>query len=90
MSIGSACFMGSPDDSGSVELGYGINEKYRCSGYMTEAVKSICIWAMDKKNTLRVTAETEKKNTASQKVLQKSGFIKYNEDSENYFWEMRG
>jgi hypothetical protein len=26
---------------------------------------------------------------ASQKVLQKNGFIKYNEDSENYFWEMK-
>lgn len=33
--------------------------------------------------------ETEKQNTASQKVLQKSCFIKYNEDSKNYFWEMK-
>ncbi|WP_254306725.1 GNAT family N-acetyltransferase [Clostridium sp. 001] len=42
LSVGSACFMGYPDESGTVEIGYGINEKYRCRGYMTEAVKSIC------------------------------------------------
>ncbi len=77
LSIGSACFMGCPDNSGTVEIGYGINEKYRCSGYMTEAVKSICKWALSQKNTLRVTAETEKNNAACQRVLQKCEFIEY-------------
>lgn len=81
LSIGSACFMGCPDDSGTVEIGYGINEKYRCRGYMTEVVKAICRWALDKKGALRLIVQTEKQNTASQKVLIKNGFIKYNEDN---------
>lgn len=86
LSIGSACFMGCPDDSGTVEIGYGINEKYRCNGYMTEAVNAICKWALSLQNISRIIAETEKDNIASQKVLQKCGFTKYN---KNYFWQIK-
>lgn len=88
LSIGSACFMGYCGDDGTVEIGYGINEKYRCNGYMTEAVKSMCQWALSDKKVLRVIAGTDKNNTASQKVLQKCGFIIYDEDHENYLWQL--
>lgn len=34
--IGSACFMGAPDETGMIELGYGINKPFQKKGYMTE------------------------------------------------------
>lgn len=83
MSIGSACFMGEPDDSGAVEIGYGINEKHRGNGYMIEAVKIICKWALKEQGISRIIALTEKDNFASQRVLQKCGFVKYKEDDAN-------
>ncbi|AWI05794.1 GNAT family N-acetyltransferase [Clostridium drakei] len=83
ISIGSACFMRQANDSGIVEIGYGINEKYRCNGYMTESVEIICKWALGKQGVSRIIALTEKDNLASQKVLQKCGFVKYKEDDAN-------
>ena len=38
VSVGGLCFMGEPDASGTVEVGYGIDEPYRNHGYMTEAL----------------------------------------------------
>ncbi|AKN31356.1 GCN5 family acetyltransferase [Clostridium carboxidivorans P7] len=83
VSIGSACFMGQADESGAVEIGYGINEKYRCNGYMTEAVGIISKWALREQGISRIIALTEKDNFASEKVLQKCGFVKYKEDDVN-------
>jgi Acetyltransferases, including N-acetylases of ribosomal proteins len=88
ISIGSACFMGCPNENGEVELGYGINEAFRCNGYMTEAVDAMCQWALAQPNVSCVIAETDKDNTASHRVLQKCGFTKYKETEEGYFWHM--
>ncbi|WP_333861127.1 GNAT family N-acetyltransferase [Clostridium sp.] len=88
LSIGSACFMGYCGSDGTVEIGYGINEKYRCNGYMTEVVNSMCQWALKDKKVLRIIAGTDKDNTASQKVLKKCGFIIYDEDHEKYLWQL--
>lgn len=41
-SIGSACFKEVPDESKTVELGYGIHLYYRNKGYIKEAVNAIC------------------------------------------------
>ena len=74
------------DENGEVETGYGINEKYRCQGFMSEALTAISDWALNQSKVLKVIAETEKENTASHKVLQKCGFKKYKETEESYFW----
>lgn len=72
--IGELCFKGiSPQ--GVVEIGYGIAEEYRGQGYATEAVSAVVNWAMNQPEVTSVEAETESDNTASQKVLLKSGFI---------------
>ncbi len=72
--IGDLCFKGIAPD-GMVELGYGLKEEYRGSGYMTEAVKAICSWAARQPGVTRIEAETAPDNLASQKVLARAGFV---------------
>lgn len=75
MGVGLVGFKGSPDQDGSVEIGYGIDEKYRGNGYMSEAVKALVKWAFLHDNCTRVTATNVLANNyASQKVLLHSGF----------------
>lgn len=88
ISIGSFCFMASPNEKGEVEIGYGINENYRGNGYMSEAVTAIHQWALNQPNVLKVIAETEKDNIASHKMLQNCGFTKYKESDNSYFWSI--
>ncbi len=79
--IGELCFKGISED-GSTEIGYGIAENYQGYGYATEAVSSIADWALNQPEVSCVTAETEESNIASQKVLEKSGFIPTGEIGE--------
>ena len=72
--VGDLCFKGLNDD-GSVEIGYGISEEYQGRGYATEAVDAMVSWALRQPEVGRVEAETEPDNKASQRVLEKCGFI---------------
>lgn len=72
--IGSLCFKG-PAIEESVEIGYGIGQKYRSMGYATEAVNAVCQWALTQHGVSKVIAETENENVASQRVLIKAGFV---------------
>ena len=71
--IGELCFKGI-DESGSTETGYGIVENYRNCGYATEAVCAVVDWALKQNAVNCVTAEVDKDNIASVRVLEKSGF----------------
>lgn len=86
MSIGSACFKGGPGENGEVEIGYGINATYRNQGYMTEAAKALCRWAMNRSGVASVIAETDKDNPASLRVCLKSGMEKSGETSSTVLW----
>ena len=72
--IGNLSFKGSPED-GVVEVGYGIEEAYRGYGYATEALETILAWAFDQPGVTVVAAETAADNAASQRVLEKCGFL---------------
>lgn len=72
--VGSLCFKGLQDD-GSAEIGYGILTEYQGRGYATEAVNSAVSWALRQPGVTRVEAETEPDNKASQRVLEKCGFV---------------
>ena len=79
--IGELCFKGLSDD-GIAEIGYGIAEEHQGCGYATEAVSALVDWALNQPGVSCVTAETEESNIASQKVLQKAGFIPTGEIGE--------
>lgn len=72
--VGDLCFKGLQPD-GSVEIGYGIAEENRGHGYATEAVDAVTAWALQHPGVCRVEAETEPTNRASQRVLEKCGFV---------------
>lgn len=86
--VGSACFMRAPDEKGVVEIGYGINEAYQNRGYMTEAATAICDWALKQEKVKSITAETEKDNAASHKVLQKIGMKICKETAGSLLWKL--
>ena len=44
--VGSAGFVGGPNERGEVELGYGILEGHRNRGYATEAARALVAWAL--------------------------------------------
>ncbi len=72
--IGDLCFKG-PGSEGIPEIGYGILEEYRGHGYAAEAVRAACARAFRDPDVKAVEAETEPGNKASQRVLEKCGFI---------------
>ncbi len=72
--IGNLSFKGITED-GMVEIGYGTEPEYEGRGYMTEAVAALVEWAEDQPCVCRVEAETESDNPASQRVLEKTGFV---------------
>ena len=79
--IGDLCYKGL-SENGVTEIGYGIDENYQGLGYATEAVSALVDWALKQPGVTSVTAETEPSNIASQRVLEKSGFIPTGEVGE--------
>ncbi|MBO5648571.1 MAG: GNAT family N-acetyltransferase [Clostridia bacterium] len=78
--IGSAAFMNSPqkdpDHIGLVEVGYATLEPFRGMGYMTEALIALRDWAMTQPRVRGLIAGVLDGNPASDRVLEKSGFIR--------------
>lgn len=79
--IGELCFKGLTEN-GIAEIGYGIAEDYEGCGYATEAVLALTDWALMQSCVMCVMAETEESNIASQKVLNKAGFMPTGEMGE--------
>lgn len=90
ISVGNMSFKGITDD-GMIEIGYGIIPEYEGFGYATEAVLAIIKWAATQKEVKRIEAETEADNYASQRVLEKSGFMQTGttgQEGPRFFWPL--
>lgn len=72
--IGDLCFKGL-GPAGSAEIGYGILDEFRGQGYAAEAVKAMIAWAFQDPRVSVIEAETDPENKASQRVLEKCGFV---------------
>jgi RimJ/RimL family protein N-acetyltransferase len=59
----------------NAELGYWLSEAYRGRGIMTEAVKEMVDYAFAHFDIIRVYARPYGNNKASQRVLEKAGFV---------------
>ena len=64
-----------PAKDRAVEIGYGILPSYEGNGYMTEAVQGMIRWAFAQQDVDFVEAETDPDNRASQRILEKCGFV---------------
>lgn len=85
--VGSADFKDIPNEKGEVEIGYGLGKEFEHNGYMTEAVKAMCEWALQQEKVLHVIAETDSDGLASQRILQRNGFVKTRQD-ETFWWRL--
>jgi ribosomal-protein-alanine N-acetyltransferase len=65
-----------------VQAGYFIRDKYWNKGYITEALKRLIEFAFNEDNVYRIQTGCFKENVASEKVMQKCGFIKEAEYKE--------
>lgn len=68
--------------NGAVEIGYGVEAEYEGRGYATEALRGMCAWAFEQSGVTLVEAETAPDNAASQRVLEKCGFVPNGEGKE--------
>ena len=59
-----------------LEIGFSLVPSERGKGYCTEAVKIMVDYLYLSKDTMRIQAQTDVRNVASQKVLEKVGFKK--------------
>jgi RimJ/RimL family protein N-acetyltransferase len=63
-------------DFRSAALGYCYTEVAWGHGYATEAARALLAWAFDTLDLNRVQAETDTRNVASARVLEKLGFLR--------------
>jgi RimJ/RimL family protein N-acetyltransferase len=78
-SIGGIGLSGLPDNQGTTEIGYALDQKYRGKGYAAEAVKALTSWAFQDPGLKVVRAETPCANLSSQRVLQANQFTQTGE-----------
>jgi ribosomal-protein-alanine N-acetyltransferase len=72
--IGDIGFHGPPDETGTVEIGYGIVEQYRGRGLTAESAVALCGLAWSRPEVTRIIAQTDLDNAASAGVLRHAGF----------------
>jgi RimJ/RimL family protein N-acetyltransferase len=73
--IGDCGTHGAPDESGEVELGYGLAAPYRGHGYGSEVVAALSRWLLAQPGVSRVVArDVLEDNVASRRALEGAGF----------------
>lgn len=87
LAIGSADFKDVPDERGETEIGYGLSPEFEHNGYMTEAVRAMCAWALKQNGVRHIIAETERTNAASQRILKRCGFTQY-KSADTLWWRL--
>ena len=87
------CSYKQPPKDGSVEIGYGVAAAHRGKGHATRAVAAMLEHASNNPAVHRVVASTAAANLASQKALERNGFVRTGtgpgddpEDGELVFW----
>ncbi|MBZ4017378.1 GNAT family N-acetyltransferase [Streptomyces purpurogeneiscleroticus] len=90
VALGGIGFHGPPDESGTVELGYDLSPSARGAGWATDAVRLLASWAAARPEVRTLRAATEPANLPSQRVLERSGFVRAGEESGMYVFEYAG
>lgn len=67
------------------EIGYWLAKPYWGKGIMTDVLQSVCQYAFQQFNLIRITATIFEHNLASQKVLEKCNFVLEGNCLTNYY-----
>jgi RimJ/RimL family protein N-acetyltransferase len=91
--IGLGGYKGEPDETGTVEIGYGIAPIYRGRGFATQAAKQLITRAFEDDRVRRVIAHTLAEPNASTAVLTKIGMwhietVTDPDDGDLWRWEI--
>lgn len=87
--LGSIGFIGNPDETGGVEIGFGIVPSQRRKGYCIEALRALLNRAKALKGLYYIKAQCDPANEASKKILEKAGFKMTGSNEGLYQWELR-
>lgn len=87
--IGSAGYMGKPDNEGIIEIGFGIIPGKRGNGFCSESVRALLKWGLCRNGVHTIIARCEKSNTASQKTIARLGFKFIGTDDGLMKWELK-
>ncbi|MEO7021822.1 MAG: GNAT family N-acetyltransferase [Ktedonobacteraceae bacterium] len=87
--IGDMGFMGPPDATGRVEIGYSIIPEYRNQGYATEMACHLIAWGLNQSGVTSVVASCSDNNLSSIKVLEKAGMRRLSPDGNLLKWEIQ-
>jgi RimJ/RimL family protein N-acetyltransferase len=90
--VGLCSILNVPTPEGVVRIGYGIAASCRNQGVARRAIAEILRWARSEPRVKTVSAETSVQNIASQRVLERNGFLPVGkrtdeEDGELICWE---
>lgn len=69
------------------EIGYMMLPEFNGKGYMSEAIKVVLAYGFDQLNLHSIEAVIDPDNVASEKILQKIGFVKEAHILENELWD---
>jgi ribosomal-protein-alanine N-acetyltransferase len=69
------------------EIGYMSLTEFNGKGYITEAIKAVVAYGFEQMKLHSIEAVIDPENIASERVLQKNGFVKEAHISENELWE---
>lgn len=87
--LGDIGFHGKPDESGTVEIGYGLTEDERGKGYGFEALDKILFWAKSHPDVKTIKAECLIDNYPSISILNKAGMKEVGRDDKLIYWRNR-
>ena len=69
------------------EIGYMLLPEFNGKGYMSEAIKAVLAYGFEQMNLHSIEAIIDPENIASERVLQKNGFVKEAHILENELWD---
>lgn len=69
------CSITRPPEHGVLDIGYGISPSRQGRGCASRAVREVVAWALGRRDVAAITAETSPANLASQRVLERNGFL---------------
>jgi RimJ/RimL family protein N-acetyltransferase len=89
--VGLCSYKQAPNAQGIVEIGYGVAESHRGRGHATRAVTAMLAYARQDPAVTAVTAATAVENLASQRALERNGFVRTGtghdpDDGDLVFW----
>ncbi|MFS0519130.1 GNAT family N-acetyltransferase [Nostoc sp. UIC 10607] len=87
--IGDLGFIGKPDQTGTVEMGYEVLSAYRQQGFAFEAVEALVDFTFTQQELKRIIAHTPDDHVASIRILKKLGMQQIARNENLLKWELK-